>query len=110
MSKVATVDLEAGRPTVEEALSRLRNAISTHKKQGRKALILIHGYGSSGEGGKIRSAVRRELSGNLGRMVRDMSPGEEWHEHRGRLLGICKALEEHQRRIASNDGVTVVIL
>ncbi|KXW57595.1 MAG: hypothetical protein HO274_09840 [Ferrovum myxofaciens] len=31
---------------------------------GLKALVVIHGYGSSGMGGRIRNAVRHELQNN----------------------------------------------
>jgi hypothetical protein len=41
-------------PTVEEALEQL----------SLKAIILIHGYGSSGEGGRIKWAIQDALENN----------------------------------------------
>jgi len=58
---IRIVNLEADRPPVEEALRRFRSAIQEGLLRGDRVLKLIHGYGSSGEGGRIREAVRRHL-------------------------------------------------
>ena len=62
-SPVRVLNLEQGMPTVEEALSRLRLEIQRLKSEGAKAAKLIHGYGSTGRGGKICVGVRQELPG-----------------------------------------------
>ena len=109
--KVVEINLEAGNPTVDEALRDLGNRLSTAKKQGAKAAILIHGYGSSGTGGAIRAAVRSRLGGNSMRgLVRSYTGGEYWFGAKRELLGLCRSLGAHERRIAGNEGVTVVIL
>ncbi|MEG2199305.1 MAG: Smr/MutS family protein, partial [Anaerovorax sp.] len=59
--KVKEINLERGGPTVEAALRNLINQLSTCKAQGYKAVILIHGYGSSGTGGAIKPAVTAKL-------------------------------------------------
>ena len=61
-SRYATLDLEAGMPLVEHALKRMHFQMDTHRKTGVTVIKLIHGYGSSGTGGKIRIAVRKELA------------------------------------------------
>jgi hypothetical protein len=73
---VATIDLETGYPTADEARRRVEGELERARRQGIGILKLIHGYGSSGKGGKIRSAVRRALEQNnaLGRVVF----GEAW--------------------------------
>ena len=55
------VNLEAGMPTVATAKSLLSQALRTAKATGTHLVKLIHGYGSTGKGGAIRSAVRKDL-------------------------------------------------
>ncbi|SCJ72851.1 Smr domain [Anaerotruncus sp. 2789STDY5834896] len=62
---VDTVNLEEGRPFVKEALEHMERALERSKKSGCKVLKFIHGYGSSGKGGKIKKAVRQRLGEKL---------------------------------------------
>ncbi|KAF0197207.1 MAG: hypothetical protein FD169_566 [Bacillota bacterium] len=110
-SKVAKVNLEMGMPSVESALQTMHNALSTHKRQGTKAVILIHGYGSSGTGGGIKAAVRRALGDtSLRGIVRAYVGGENWTLQKREFIGICKSLDEHDRSLSANEGVTIVLL
>lgn len=110
-NKVIEVNLEYGRPTVEQAIQNLKNMLTTYRSQGYKAAILIHGYGSTGVGGSIKPAVIRCLGENSMRgIVRAFASGEAWYTKKREFLGMCKGLENYERRISSNEGVTVVIL
>jgi hypothetical protein len=110
-SKVVKVNLEEGMPTVEAALSRMRNELRTAKGLGAKAVILVHGYGSSGTVGRIRPAAQRALADpSMRGLVKAFCPGEKWHLERKRFLSICGTLSESEREIDGNFGVTVVIL
>ena len=110
-NKVAEINLEYGMPTVDMALQKMKSALTTYKGQGYKAVIVIHGYGSSGVGGSIKTAVTRCLAENSMRgIVRIHVSGEQWFNRKREALDICKSLESYERRIASNSGVTVVIL
>jgi hypothetical protein len=109
--KVVEVNLESGMPREEEAVRSMRNALLTHKRQGGRAVILIHGYGSSGVGGVIKAGVQKSLDGaDLRGVVRTWVGGEQWPMRRREFIGMCKSLEEHDRSIAGNAGVTVVLL
>jgi hypothetical protein len=111
MSKVREVNLEYGNPTVDAAVRNMVSQLSTCKGQGYKAVILIHGYGSSGVGGGIKAAVRSKLKEpGLSGLVRQSCGGEHWYEKKRELLGICGSLADYQRKIDGNQGVTVVIL
>lgn len=111
MSKVATINLEQGLPTVEEALRRLKNGLSTAKMSGKRAVILIHGYGSTGTGGAIKSAVAKALRDPaLVGMVRDFVPGESWDSRKSGFVSACPALSEQNRFLSGNAGITVVLL
>ena len=56
-----TINLEAGLPTVDEARRRLLREMESARQEGARVLKVIHGWGSSGEGGKLGPAVRRSL-------------------------------------------------
>ena len=56
--KVIELNIEYNNPTVSSALQKLKNSLATYKRQGTKAVIVIHGYGSTGVGGSIKTAVR----------------------------------------------------
>ena len=68
-NKVAELNLEYDSPTIAEALLKMKNALMTYKGQGYKAVIVIHGYGSTGVGGGIKVAVRKCLGENASRDV-----------------------------------------
>ena len=56
-----TINLKTGFPTVDEARRRLLKELDTARRSGSRLLKVIHGWGSSGEGGKIGPAIRRSL-------------------------------------------------
>lgn len=111
MSKVRRINLEQGQPTVEDAMRRMKNDLSTAKMSGSKAAILIHGYGSTGTGGAIKTAVGKHLKepGLVG-MVKDWVSGENWQTKKAVFLADCPSLKEHIRDIDGNKGITIVLL
>jgi len=109
--KVTQVNLEYGMPTVDVAIQRMKNSLTTHKRQGGKAVILIHGYGASGVGGSIKNAAKKCLGENSMRgIVKAYAGGEEWSDRKKGILAMCKSLENYEQSIVNNEGVTVVIL
>lgn len=56
-----TINLEDDLPTVEQAMHRLALEIQLAKRQNIRLMKIIHGFGSSGRGGKIRPATRAHL-------------------------------------------------
>lgn len=111
MRKVVELNLESGMPSAENAVRTMKNALATYKGQGVKAVVLIHGYGSSGTGGVIKTAVQKALGeSSLRGIVRLSVGGESWGSRKKELLTLCGSLSDFERRIAGNAGVTVVIL
>ncbi len=111
VAKVREINLEYGNPTVDTAVRNMISQLGTCKGQGLKAVILVHGYGSSGTGGGIKTAVRSKLrEPSLSGIVRTSCGGEHWFEKKKELLNLCQGLSDHQRKIDGNPGVTVVIL
>lgn len=108
--KVKEINLEKGSPQVPEALRNMVNGMTTAKMEGYKACILIHGYGSTGEGGAIREAVIRKLQDqSLRGIVLDYVSGENWVDKKEKFLNHTNQLKDFQRYIHENKGVTVVL-
>ncbi|QWD86056.1 Smr/MutS family protein [Polynucleobacter asymbioticus] len=63
-SDTMVLNLKFDSPSAEEALDRLTIGLRRASEVGIKAIILIHGYGASGEGGKIKWAVHDALDNN----------------------------------------------
>ena len=99
-------------PTVDIALKRLDMLLI----ENRKGIIkIIHGYGATGVGGKIRTAVRNKLKiKKLAGKIKDYIPGEEFSMFNSATQ---KALMLHHKELTSdhdynqsNQGVTLVIM
>lgn len=111
MLKVKEINLERGWPTVDTAVRDMVGQLGTYKRQGCRALILIHGYGSTGTGGSIRPAIRSKLKeSSLSGLVKSSCGGEDWVHRKKEMLEHCSQLREFESRIAGNPGVTVALL
>ena len=110
--RVIRSNLEAGLPTVVQALERLERDLREARACGAKLVLIIHGYGSSGRGGKIRDAVRRELGRKLAREeVKAVTPGENYSSttNAGRdLLSRFRELQPTERSDSNNPGLTII--
>jgi hypothetical protein len=110
--RLITSNLEFGLPSAEQALERLERALREARSCGAKVIRLIHGYGSTGRGGKIRDAVRRELGRKLARCeIRAAVHGENYSSatNSGReLLSRFKELKNTERSDSSNPGLTII--
>lgn len=114
MSDLREVDLERGMPTVDQAVKQLTFYLHNSRALGYKVLKLIHGYGSSGTGGRIRVEVRKYLGRLAARgEVKGFIPGEEFsifQEETRRALLLCGELRRDRDLDRHNNGVTFVIL
>ena len=63
-SDVVEINIKQGAPSVEEALELLTEHLRNCSELRIKAIVLIHGYGSSGEGGRIKWAIQEALENN----------------------------------------------
>ena len=109
-----TLNLEDGMPTVEEAIGRLRIGLQEMKVSRVKVVKLIHGYGSTGRGGKIRTGIRNELAEMKRRgLIREFIHGEDF----GPTDAASRRLADQEHRITKdpdygsvNHGITMVVL
>jgi hypothetical protein len=109
-----TVNLEAGRPILEIAISKLYEIIEDSVRNDVNVLTLIHGYGSSGKGGVIRSECRKILDflKNKGQ-ISDYIPGEDFNKRSGPVKSLLRRypqLSEDKHLNRGNRGITLVIL
>lgn len=101
-------------PLVHQALQRLDRELALARQEKGTVLKLIHGYGSSGEGGEIRIAVQKrlvELAAN--KAIRGCIFGEDWtksNERAWALLNVHPELRQDHDLGRRNRGITIVML
>ncbi|HUF12621.1 MAG TPA: Smr/MutS family protein [Longimicrobiales bacterium] len=111
--RMLVVNLEDGRPGVDEAIRRLGMRLDTARMQGVKLVRVIHGYGSSGKGGSIREAVQRHLRERQRRGgLRGFVWGGDWPDSPAAraLLERRPVLRDSLRTDTGNEGITFVEL
>ena len=111
--KILTINLEEGHPLVEEALNRMKRELHDARMHGTKVMRLIHGYGSSGTGGAIRAAVRKQIASLCRQsLIKDFVLGEEYLvSDAGRSLrSRYPQLKSSLRADQGNSGITLIEL
>ena len=108
------LNLEEGMPLVDEAIDRMHMGIQEMRVSRVKAVKLIHGYGSTGRGGKICIGVRNELAAmKKKKLIKDFIPGEDF----GPTDAASRNLAEQDKTVTRdpdygriNHGITIVVL
>ena len=113
-SALKVVNLESGMPTVPLALSLLNDAVRIARSESFAALKIIHGYGSSGHGGAIRTALQAELMQRVrAGEIRGFIAGEDWRisdERSWALLQSRPELKQDTDLGRQNKGISIVVL
>lgn len=108
------VNIKFDMPTASDAVKRVTYNIRNGKEWGCAAIKFIHGYGSSGKGGRIRTEVRRYLDEQKRKgLIRDVIPGENlsiFDEATRRAFLLCDDLRRDSDLERHNNGVTLVLL
>ena len=106
------INLESGMPTVSMAMDRLRHGLQTARSIGEKTVKIIHGYGSSGKGGAIKSAAIKALDDRLSSgSIKGYVKGEDFSpfsESARALIRQYPALKNDRDYARGNDGITIV--
>lgn len=109
---VVTLNLEAGKPGVQDALGRLDREIAAARMKQVRLIRVIHGWGSSGSGGAIRAAVASHLQELVRkRTIRSFTSGDGYSDYTnaGRhLLSSYPSLRASLRTDRENPGITFV--
>ena len=109
MKHTRELNLELGWPTVDQALRRLDAELEAARQMNTPLMKLIHGYGSSGKGGRLRTGCRTWLR----QQELCFLPGEEFsifNQEARRWLALCPRLRQDRDLDAENRGVTYVLL
>ncbi len=111
---IVSYNIEKGMPNVETAKRRLDMILAKELSSNTMAIKIIHGYGSSGVGGKLRTEIRKHLMLYArNRKIRDFIPGEEFtifSEKTRKLLDRFSQVGKDSDLNKYNNGITVVVL
>ena len=114
MPHIRELNLELGHPTVDEALRRLAAELEACRHMHTPLMKIIHGYGSSGKGGRIRTACRKYLEqAQRDGIIVCMIPGERFSifdETTRQHLNTCPLLRQNRDLDRENRGVTFVFM
>jgi hypothetical protein len=114
MDAFREINLELGKPTADEAIRRLTFELHHSKSMQVKVLKIIHGYGSTGAGGRIRIEVRRYLEGLKRRgQIQGFITGEQFSifdESTRNAFSVCGELRRDRDLERHNNGVTFILL
>ncbi len=107
------VNLEYGRPVVDSALKRMQSELASAQLTGVRVVTLIHGYGSSGKGGKIRIECRKLLDFlQQSGMIKTVIYGEAFNRRSGLGKSLVRQYPDLSllcRSDFNNPGITVVV-
>jgi hypothetical protein len=111
-TRLKIINLKAGMPTVEEAKRRLLESLYAPRGLNGPVVKIIHGYGASGTGGAIRTAIRELLvqwqrEGKTVTVIR----GEDWSIFDGASQALRQRysfLKDDEDLDRGNAGVTIV--
>jgi len=109
------INLKQGQPLVEDALENLTQTLRRSIDLGIKAIVLIHGYGSGGEGGQIKRAVHQALENNrYSDRVDEYYFGEQVPYGSAAYQSLVKrrpGLKAHLQQFKiGNPGITILLL
>jgi hypothetical protein len=114
VSAIRTYNVEAGRPTLDEARRLVIEEVKRARREGVRVLKVIHGYGSSGQGGALCFGLRKSfrLRKKEG-AIKDFIAGEDFSIFNGTALALLEAVPELRGdpdMNATNEGVTILWL
>jgi hypothetical protein len=112
-ASIKVVNLEEGMPHVEQARLRMQHELQTARKEGYTAVKLIHGYGSSGIGGALRTELQRDLlRAARNGLFRACVAGEDWRISNETTWEFLKNFPEWKQDAdlgKNNRGITIVV-
>ncbi len=111
---IRTINLKSNRPTAAEGIQQLEREISSAQYQRIKIVRIIHGWGSSGTGGTLKTASHRALrSMQAKHLIKTFLSGDDYSEatQAGQaLMRRHPALKNSLRTDRNNPGITFVEL
>ena len=101
-------------PSVSEALQRLERELVLARQDKTKLLKLVHGYGSTGQGGDIRIAVQKRLvelaeSGHLRACIFGEDCAGKFRSEGGLRLGPRQSRHHHCFALMTRETLSRII-
>jgi len=114
VSTLRTFNVEADLPTLEEARRQVIDETRRARREGVRVLKVIHGYGSSGKGGKLCVGLRKSFALRKKEgVIKDCIPGEDFSIFNPTVLSLFEVVPELRGDPdlnATNEGVTLLWL
>ena len=114
MGGLRELNIKMGMPYVDQAIARLTAEITASKKEKYAVLKIIHGYGSSGVGGRLRTELRKYLAVQKQRgVIRNFVAGEDFSIFNMDALAMMRSCDEVRKDHdldRSNNGITLILL
>lgn len=111
---VRTFNVETSFPSLDEARRLVIAEIRNAKRERIRVLKVIHGYGSTGKGGKLCVGLRKSFALRKQEgVIQDFIPGESFSIFNNAVLQMLDAVPElhgDPDLNAANEGVTVLWL
>ena len=112
---IYTVNLEVSLPTVDQAIDTFDQVLEELTGTAVQIIKVIHGYGSSGKGGRIKEAIRQELIYQKRSHIidsyyagEDIAPGKSSYQALLRQHPTIKNILT--KDMFGNPGITLIIL
>lgn len=109
-----TANIEKFMPTVYQAEILVKNNLETYRRKGIKVFKIIHGYGSTGKGGALRTGIRDYLTQlKHAKIIADFVPGEDWsvfNETTRKILDLDSSFSKDSDLGKMNSGVTIIVI
>jgi hypothetical protein len=111
---IESLNIKDTMPTAEAAWTHCRGAIDGARLRGVRILKVVHGFGSTGIGGKIRRRVRLETARlrDAG-AIRGVVFGEDWGPFSAMARGWIDAFPDLRNDAdygRGNEGITLIQL
>ena len=114
MKPLETLNIKDTMPSAEAAWAHCQGAIEGARVRGIRLLKVVHGYGSSGVGGKIRRRVRAGAASLFGSgKLKAVVFGEDWGPFSATARGWVDAdpaLRNDADYGKGNEGITLIQL
>jgi hypothetical protein len=111
---VRTINVEAGLPSLDEARRQVIEEIRRAKQDRIRVLKVIHGWGSSGKGGKLCHGLRKSFALRKKEgVIKEFIPGEDFSIFNPAALAMVEAVPELRGDPdlnLTNEGVTLIWL
>lgn len=112
--KLITIDIKSEKQTVAEAIAQFLVEVEAYKKGGYKVMKVIHGYGSHGVGGAIKTEFLKQCQNLKNRkIIEDFTCCDKWTDKnvvKKIAINYCPDLIADGELRLLNPGCSIIIM